>query len=104
MPNGTLIHNLDTLERNGFIKSARDGLLKRFFPGNGKVPEGKFYLSQIQDSMVKYIDANPGLSQADISRGLYIEPHIVKYHVKVLRDANLLRLEEDGNRTRLFLR
>jgi DNA-binding transcriptional ArsR family regulator len=33
-----------------------------------------------------------------------MEPHIVKYHVKVLRDADLLRAEEDGNRTRLFLR
>ena len=102
--NGTLMHHLDTLERNGFIKSARDGLLKRFFPGNGKVPEGRLYLSPLQESITRYLGANPGASQADISRGLYIEPHIVRYHVKVLRDANVLRVEEEGNRTMLFLR
>jgi predicted transcriptional regulator len=102
--NGTLMHHLDTLERNGFIRSSRDGTLKRFFPGDQKVPEGRLYLSPIQDSMARYIGANPGVSQADLSRGLYIEPHIVKYHVRVLRDASLLRVEEDGNRTRLFLR
>jgi DNA-binding MarR family transcriptional regulator len=102
--NGTLVHHLDTLERNGFIRSARDGTLKRFFPGNGKLPEGKFYLSPIQDSITKYIGANPGVSQADLSRGLYIEPHIVRYHVKVLRDADVLRVEEEGNRTKLFLK
>lgn len=102
--NGTLVHHLDTLERNGFIRSARDGTLKRFFPGDQKVPEGRFYLSPIQDSMARYIGANPGVSQADLSRGLYIEPHIVKYHIRLLRQANLLRVEEEGNRTRLFLR
>jgi DNA-binding MarR family transcriptional regulator len=102
--NGTLIHHLDTLERNGFVRSARDGTLKRFFPGDGKVPEGRIYLNPIQESMRRYVEANPGVSQAELSRGLFMEPHIVKYHVKVLRDAELLQAEEDGNRTRLFLR
>ena len=101
--NGTLIHHLDTLERNGFIRSSRDGTLKRFFPGDGKLPEGRPYLSPIQESITRYIGANPGVSQADLSRGLFIEPHIVKYHVKLLRDARLLRVMEDGNRTRLYL-
>jgi predicted transcriptional regulator len=102
--NGTLLHHLDTLERNGFVRSARDGTLRRYFPGDRKLPEGRLYLNPIQDSMKRYIGANPGVSQADLSRGLFLEPHIVKYHIRVLREASLLREEEDGNRTRLFLR
>jgi predicted transcriptional regulator len=102
--NGTLIHHLDTLERNGFVKSARDGLLRRFFPGNQKIPLGRFYMSPIQESMSRYIREHPGVSQAELTRGLYLEPHLVRYHIRVLKEASILRVEEAGRRTKLFLR
>jgi len=102
--NGTLIHNLDTLERNGYVKSARDGLLRRFFPGDIKIPQGKFYMNPMQESMTKYIRYHPGVSQADLTRGLYLEPHVVRYHVKILKDAEIINIEGEGRRTKLFLK
>jgi len=102
--NGTLIHHLDTLERNGYVKSARDGLLRRFFPGDLKIPPGRFYMNPMQKSMSKYIREHPGVSQAALTRGLYLEPHVVRYHIRILKEAQILRVEDDGRRTRLFLR
>ena len=102
--NGTLIHNIDTLERNGYVKSARDGLLRRFFPGEQKIPQGRFYMNPMQESMSKYIREHPGVSQAELTRGLYLHPHVVRYHIKILKKAEILRVEDDGGKTRLFLR
>jgi DNA-binding MarR family transcriptional regulator len=102
--NGTLIHHLDTLERNGYVKSVRDGLLRRFFPGEQKIPQGKFYMNPMQVSMSKYIREHPGVSQAELTRGLYLEPHVVRYHIKILEKAEILRVEDESGRTRLFLR
>jgi predicted transcriptional regulator len=102
--NGTLIHHLDTLERNGYVKSVRDGLLRRFFPGDQKIPQGRFYMNPMQKSMSKFIREHPGVSQAELTRGLYLEPHVVRYHIRILKEAKILRVEDDGVRTRLFLR
>jgi DNA-binding MarR family transcriptional regulator len=102
--NGTLIHNLDTLERNGYVKSVRDGLLRRFFPGELKIPQGRFYMNPMQEQMSKYIREHPGVSQAELTRGLYMHPHVVRYHIKILKKAEILRVEDEGGKTRLFLK
>jgi len=102
LKNGTLTHHLDTLERNQYIRSARDGVLKRFFPGDQKIPTGRKYLNTTQESMLKYIKENPGASMGQLIKALYLEPHIVRYHIKILKDANLIRIEQDGKRYQLY--
>ena len=102
--NGTLVHHLETLERNQYIKSARDGVLKRFFPGDQKIPSGRFYLNPTQESMVEYIKANPGSSMGQLIKALYLQQHIVRYHLKILREANLIRVEQDGKKYQLYAR
>ena len=104
MYDGTLIHHLDTLERNGYVKSARDGLLRRFFPGDLKIPQGKFYMNPMQESMTKYIRRHPGVSKADLTRGLYLEPHVVRYHIRILKQAGIINVDGEGRHTRLFLK
>jgi len=54
--------------------------------------------------MSKYIREHPGVSQAELTRGLYLHPHVVRYHIKILKKAEILRVEDDGGKTRLFLR
>jgi predicted transcriptional regulator len=61
-------------------------------------------MNPMQKSMSKYIREHPGVSQADLTRGLYLEPHVVRYHLRILKEARILRVEEEGHRTRLFLR
>jgi len=100
--NGTLTHHLATLERNAFVVSKRDGVLKRFYPKDFDVPKGKFYPSPIQETMLNVIKKMPGISQSELARELDIKRQIVGYHVKLLRKAKMIRVKTEGKIKRLY--
>ena len=100
--NGTLTYHLTVLERNGLVVSERDGLLKRFYPRDFRIPRGKFYPKPVQETMLNMIEMRPGLSQSELARALDLKRQIVNYHARLLRQAGLVEARQDGKITRLY--
>ncbi|MEM4728188.1 MAG: PQQ-binding-like beta-propeller repeat protein [Thermoplasmata archaeon] len=103
LSNGIVAHHLHTLEREGLIHSVRDGMYRRFFPANAKLPpedEGHF---NIQKRILAIIRNNPGISQKEIAQMAGVSSPTVNYHVSVLATARMIRVEKLGRRTRCFV-
>ena len=103
LSNGIVAHHLHTLEREGLIQSMRDGMYRRFFPANAKLPpedEGHF---NIQKRIVAIIRNNPGISQKEIAQKVGVSSPTVNYHINVLATARMIRVEKFGRRTRCFV-
>ena len=79
LTNGTLIHHLQTLERQNFIKSERDGPFKRFYPTGRNLTEDVLEINGIQMKILDTVKDNPGITQKDLSRLLDTSPPTINY-------------------------
>lgn len=100
LTNGSLAHHLRTLEREQFIKSKRYGLYRRFYPMNYHMPAHDVYTpNDIQLTILAAIRDHPGITQKEIAQRLGLTPPTVNYHIGVLSDRNLIRVERRGRST-----
>ncbi len=100
LTNGSLAHHLRTLEREQFIKSKRFGLYRRFYPMNYRMPADDAYQpNDVQQTIIEVVRAHPGITQKEISQRLGITPPTVNYHIAVLSERNLIRVERSGRST-----
>jgi len=99
---GTITHHLNALERGGYIASQQDGMYRRFYPA-GKRTEATFFLTAVQQRIVLLLKVNAGISQARLADSLAISPSLANYHLHILADAGLVRLERRGRETGCFL-
>jgi predicted transcriptional regulator len=85
LPLGVATYHLDVLERENFVKSTRDGRLKRFYSTDSVIPK-EFRLSpeKLQVRIIELITDRPGMSQKEIIRDLGVEREIVGYHLREL--------------------
>jgi titin len=98
LPLGVATYHLDVLERENFVKSARDGRLKRFYSTDSVIPN-EFRLSpeQLRMRLLELIAGRRGMSQKEIIREMGIDREIVGYHLRELvregsiRDARVGR-------------
>jgi len=102
LQNGVGAYHLKVLEREGFIKSAKEGIYKRFYPANMRIPEKRLHLSRIQRDVLLVIQKHPGVTQKEISKLLDESKQVVNYNVKVLETARLIRVERVGRGTACF--
>jgi len=101
--NGTLAHHLRTLEMQGFIKSDRDGIFKRFYPVEVQVPRNKgIRLSDLQHNILSLIRGDGGPTQQDIAVRLSVSQQTVSYNLRFLSREGLVRMEKDGRAKRYF--
>ena len=99
---GTLTHHLNILEQNEFVRSYQDGVYRRFYLFESKPPMS-IKLSNIQERILEYIRNNPGIVQADISKAMGTSRMVVNYHIRLMRAADLVSVEKDGNNQRCFI-
>lgn len=99
---GVASYHINKLEKAEQIKSFQDGMYRRFYLYDEKV-EMKIMLSDLQKIIVHTINEEPGISQMDISRLIGKSKVVINYHIRFLRDLNLLVLERDGRETHCFL-
>jgi DNA-binding MarR family transcriptional regulator len=102
LKNGVGAYHLKVLEREGYIKSLKEGIYKRFYPATMRVPEKRLHLSRVQRDILKEVQKRPGVTQKQLSRLLDESKQVVNYHVKILESARLVRLERSGRETYLF--
>ena len=101
--NGTLAHHLRTLEVQGFIKSDRDGVYKRFYPVEMQIPRDKgIRLSDLQHHILTLIRDTGGSSQQEIADRLLVSQQTVSYNLRALSREGLVRMEKAG-RTKRYL-
>lgn len=99
---GTLSHHINILESEEFIKSCQNGMFRRFYLCGEKVLF-TFNLLIIQEKILKAIMDHPGISQSGISKEIDSNKMRVNYHVKIMRDAELLTLEKRGRKSLCFI-
>ena len=92
LSNSVMVYHLSVLEREGFIKSQRDGTLKRFYPISVKTPETrKRTPTEIDSDIVAAIEKRPGMTQKELVKHLVLSNDIVKNHLRnLLRDDQIV--------------
>ena len=100
---GVLTYHLNRLEKGEYLRSRQDGMYRRFFV-TGRRTEVKFFLSEIQESIMTTIRANEGISQSKIAESIGVTRKVVNYHVRILDQAGLIYMEDRGRETACFAR
>lgn len=98
---GVLTYHLNRLEKGEYLKSRQDGMYRRFYV-TGRKTEVRFFLSDVQESIMSAIRENQGISQTKIAEGIGVTRKVVNYHVKILDQAGLIYLEDRGRETACF--
>ncbi|MFX0142315.1 MAG: winged helix-turn-helix transcriptional regulator, partial [Candidatus Hodarchaeota archaeon] len=100
---GALAYYLRVLEREELIKSERDGMFKRFYPTKGKIIREVFELTNTQQDIYSTIKKNFGISQKNISDKLSLSQSTINYHIQLMVNARIIRIEREGKKTKCFI-
>ncbi len=103
LTNGSLAHHLRTLEREGFIKSKKFGVFRRFYPMKMKIPDDSLMVNEIQKTIMAIIKKHPGISQKEIAADINLTPPTVNYHIGILSRLGLIQVTRSGRRTECYL-
>lgn len=101
--NGAAVHHLATLEREGVIKSRRDGGLKRFYPGEMRLLGLPPRLNGLQQLILQTVQRQEGLSQMRIASLLEVPYLTVHRHISKMASLGVIRLERRGISVRCYL-
>ncbi len=97
LSNGEAAYHLDVLEREEFIRSVRDGRLKRFYSYGTKVPKNpKMTPEETREAIVSLVRERPGISQQRIINELGIERPSAGYFLRELVKEGELKAEKQG--------
>jgi DNA-binding MarR family transcriptional regulator len=99
---GVLTYHLNVLEKAEYLRSRQDGMYRRFFV-TGRKTEVRFFLTDIQESIVNVIRDNQGISQSRIADRINVSRKVVNYHVRILDQAGLIYMESKGREMACFI-
>ncbi len=100
LANGQAAYHLDVLERESFIRSVRDGKLKRFYSARAKVPRDKLRSpDETREDLVDLVRRTPGISQLEVIEELGLERNEASYYLRDLVKEGRLLAEREGKYT-----
>ena len=100
LTNGEAAYHLSVLEREGFIRSIRDGTLRKFYSTTTKVPrEHRATPEEMRDRIMDLVDGLPGISQKQIVDELGIGRTLAGYHLGCLVTEGFVEARRDGRFT-----
>jgi len=101
--NGTLAHHLRTLEMQGFLKSKRDGMFKRFYAIDVEIPsDGGIRLSDLQTKILDMVNGTDGTTQAEIAAKLNVSQQAVSYNLQMMSREGMVAVERTGRERRYY--
>jgi predicted transcriptional regulator/PKD repeat protein len=103
LSDGSFAHHIRILEKEGIIKSTRDGTHRRFYPAEMPIPENGSTLKKSQLLIIEKIKEAPGISQKDIATLLGVSSPTVNYHLKELLKREIIRGERAGMRMKYYV-
>ncbi|MFQ6061124.1 MAG: winged helix-turn-helix transcriptional regulator [Thermoplasmata archaeon] len=101
--NGTLSHHLRTLEVQGFIKSRKESIYRRFYPIQMKIPRDQgVKLSDLQISILELLRRKTSPTQKEIARTLGISQQVASYNLKVLTRKGFIKSRKEGRKRKYY--
>ena len=101
--NGKAAYHLQTLEREGVIRSVSDGRLRRFYPAGMRLSEIPVWLDRLQKLIFEVLREHDGLSQREIAAAAGVSTPTISRNVKAMAGLGVLRLERHGITVKCFL-
>jgi PKD repeat protein/DNA-binding MarR family transcriptional regulator len=102
LSNGVFSYHLHILEKEGIIKSAREGTYKCFYPSGMRIPSSEGSLKKSQLIIIEKIKEMPGISQKDIAALLGVSSATINYHIKELIKLGIIKVERKGMRLKYY--
>jgi predicted transcriptional regulator len=97
LSNGAAAYHLNVMEREGFIRSARDGKLKRFYSAHTKVPEEVGMSPEdTREAIVELIRKRPGINQLQVMEALGMDRASASYYLRELVKEGRLKAGKKG--------
>jgi PKD repeat protein len=85
LANGAAAHHLHVLERESFIRSVRDGKLKRFYSAHAKVPEDVGRSPEdTREAIVELVRREPEINQLGVMEELGLDRDAASYYLREL--------------------
>ena len=78
-------------------------MYKRFYPAKGNITKDVFELTDVQKNIYHTIKEHLGITQKEISSRLGIAQQTVNYHIQLMTDARIIRIDRDGRKTKCFV-
>jgi predicted transcriptional regulator/uncharacterized membrane protein len=103
LSNGTLSHHLNTLEREDFIKSEKDGPLRRYYPKGRRLVGEVYDLNDVQKKIMANVAKNPGITQKELAKAVGVSQPTAHYHLTALRNARLVELRREGKNQKCYI-
>ncbi len=106
LSNGSLSYHLRMLEVQGFVRSEREGIHKRFFPAemSRARKEDGVHLSDLQSRLLERLRKDPEATQRDLARDVGVTQQCVSYNLLFLRrQGSVDRVAVRGRRRYLVL-
>lgn len=101
--NGVLAYHLRVLLRENYLVARNEGIYKRFYPHDYKIPKRRTHLTRLQADILEQVQRAPGISQHDLASLLDESKQVVSYNIAVLREADMIRAERHGRDVLLFV-
>lgn len=97
--NGTLSYHLRTLEVQGFIKSRKESIYRRFYPVEMKFPRDKgVKLSDLQIAILELTRMRPAPTQKEIADELEISQQVASYNLRILTMKGFVSVRKEGRK------
>ncbi|MCK4717267.1 MAG: helix-turn-helix domain-containing protein, partial [Thermoplasmata archaeon] len=96
MKNGVLSHHLRTLERAGYVRSKKDGSLRRYYPANCAIP------MSLEEKLLYALAQNPGVSETELAKIMGVTRQVVNYHVLKLSNKRKVAVRREGKSTKCY--
>ena len=101
--NGTLAHHLRTLEVQGFVKSRRDRMLKRFYAMDVNIPNDEgIRLSDLQAQILDMVSDRSGSTQAEIAQRLNVSQQAISYNLRMMSREGMIAVERTGREHKYY--
>lgn len=103
---------MNVLEHDELIISRSDGLFRRFYPSEARIPpaesnDGIGYthvqLNATQDKIISHIERKPGMTQKELAKILGKSTQVVNYNVNAMAQLGIVELRRDGNKTKCYV-
>ena len=101
LPMGVLTYHINRLEKAQYLNSRQDGMYRRFYI-KGPKTDMKFFLSDVQKSILNVIKENKGISQTGIADKIGVSRKVVNYHINILRQAGFIFVETNGRESACY--
>ncbi len=100
LKNGVAAYHLSVLEEKDYIRTVRDGRLKRFYSVEAKVPKDqRLTPEEIRETIIELVESTPGISQRSIVNELGIDDDTVGYHLRAMVESGELSSAKQGRYT-----